>query len=496
VSNKTSKILKNVFLGTGGNQLEAADLFFSDRIDKIIYRTSAKIDWEEISNIEKRNNIIHQLPQNQYPADTKIFDGEFLILIPGGIDSHVHFNTPGFEYRDDFEHGSIAAASGGVTTIIDMPCTSIPPVTNKRNLEIKLNAVKNRGLIDYSFWGGVCGNDFDNKLNIQEQIAELSEKGVAGFKVYLISGMKTFTDLDAERILQAASWIKKTNKPMAVHAEDKTMILNRSASAKSAGNNTWQDYCSARDSMAEAKAIALLIDVAKKTDCRIHVVHLSSRMGLDLIMEAQGKGIKITTETCPQYLFFTQNDFNNPGISSYLKTAPPVKLEGDRDALWQGLVNGSISFVVTDHAGCNPEEEKSSDNFWEVYGGIPGVEHRVPFLFSEGFLKKRITLSKTIELLSSDIAGFFNLKEKGYIKEGYDADFVLINLWDKQLITSEGVHSKGKYTPFEGNIFNAVVEKTFLRGEMIMNRTGEAEKTTGYGNFLKVGSEIIIPDLR
>ena len=121
--------------------------------------------------------------------------------MPGGIDSHVHFNTPGFEDRDDFEHGSTAAAFGGVTTVIDMPCTSLPPVTNKNNFEVKLNALKNRSLVDYSFYGGVCGNDFDNNLNIEEQIKDLSKKGVAVFKTYLISGMKTFTDLDEERIL-------------------------------------------------------------------------------------------------------------------------------------------------------------------------------------------------------------------------------------------------------------------------------------------------------
>jgi dihydroorotase-like cyclic amidohydrolase len=209
---------------------------------------------------------------------------------------------------------------------------------------------------------------------------------------------------------------------------------------------------------------------------------------LDIIREAQRKGLKVTSETCPQYLFFTQEDFNNSKISAYLKTAPPVKNEIDCEALWQGLKDGTLSFVVTDHAGCNPEKEKSSKNFWEVYGGIPGVEHRVPFLFSEGFLKKKLTLSQTIKLLSSNVADYFNLKDKGYIKEGFDADFALINLWDKKVIDSKEMHSKGKYTPFEGIIFNAVVEKTFLRGELIMNNSGKIEQSIGYGKFIEAGS--------
>lgn len=482
------KYLKNVFLSTNENQLKLVDILFSDRVEKIIDRTSTKIDWKEINSPEKRNKFIRQISESEYLSDEKIYDGDFLIVMPGGIDSHVHFDTPGFEDRDDFEHGSTAAAFGGVTTVIDMPCTSLPPVTNKNNFEIKLNALKNRSLVDYSFYGGVCRNDFDNNLNIEEQIKDLSEKGVAAFKTYLISGMNTFTDLDEDRILQTVKWIKNTNKPMAVHAEDKKMIAERTAISESAGQNNWQAYCAARDDQAEASAIKLLVKIAEKTECRIHVVHLSSKLGLDLIRQAQSKGLKVTSETCPQYLFFTQKDFSNSKISAYLKTAPPVKNEIDREALWEGLKDGTLSFVVTDHAGCNPEREKSSKNFWEVYGGIPGVEHRVPFLFSEGFLKDKLTLSQTIKLLSSNVADYFNLESKGYIKEEYDADFALINLWNKLVINSNEMHSKGKYTPFEGITFNAVVEKTFLRGNLIMNRSGNSEQLIGYGKFIKAGS--------
>jgi allantoinase len=484
MSEKPLKILKNVFISTNENHLKVVDIHFSDRIEKIVDRTSKEIDWKEIDSIEKRNSVIRQLSTSEYPPNAKIYNGEFLILIPGGIDSHVHFDTPGFEDRDDFEHGSTAAAFGGVTTVVDMPCTSLPPVTNKNNFDVKFNALKNRSLVDFSFYGGVCGNDFDNNLNVEEQIKDLSEKGVAAFKTYLISGMNTFTYLDEDRILQAAKWIKKAGKPMAVHAEDKKLIVERRNQFINSGRNDWRAYCSARDDKAEAKAIELLIDIAEKTECQIHIVHLSSGLGLDLIREAQSKGLKVTSETCPQYLFFTQEDFNNTKISAFLKTAPPVKNEIDRDALWEGLKDGTLSFVVTDHAGCDPQKEKFSENFWEVYGGIPGVEHRIPFLFSEGFLKNRLTLSQTLKLLSSNVSDYFNLKYKGYIKIGYDADFALINLWDKQIINSKEMHSKGKYTPFEGITFNSLVEKTFLRGETILNCSGEVEQAIGYGKFI------------
>ena len=488
MSNKQSKILKNVFLSTNENRLKLVDIYFSDKIEKVIDRISSEIEWKEIDNIDKRNIVTRQFSVNNHPSDSNILDGEFRVLTPGAIDSHVHFDTPGFEERDDFEHGSTAAAIGGVTTVIDMPCTSLPPVTNKNNFAVKQYALEKRSLVDYAFWGGVCGNDFDNNLNVEKQIQDLSDNGVVGFKTYLISGMDTFTDLTQERFLQTANWIKQTGKPMAVHAEDKNSILDRRTALQNVGQNTWRAYCLARDDKAEAAAVKLLVEIAEKTECRIHVVHLSSKLGLDIIREAQGEGLKITSETCPHYLFFTQRDFNNPEISSYLKTAPPVKNEVDRDALWEGLKDETLSFVVTDHAGCDPKKEKSSSNFWEVYGGIPGVEHRVPFLFSEGFLKNKLTLSQSIKLLSSNVADYFNLKNKGYVKEGLDADFTLINLWYKQVVKSQKMHSKGKYTPFEGITLNSVVEKTFLRGELIMNRIGATEQKIGYGKFIKVGA--------
>jgi len=204
---------------------------------------------------------------------------------------------------------------------------------------------------------------------------------------------------------------------------------------------------------------------------------------MELIRSAAKENIQLTSETCPHYLYFTQKDFENDKIRNYLKTAPPVKFEEDKNALWDALKNDKLEFVTTDHAGCNPTEEKISDNFWKVYGGIPGVEHRVPFLFSEGFLKNRLTLEQTIKLLSTNAAKFFNLKDKGELVENRDADFALIDLWNSQVVASDNMHSKGKYTPFEGVTFNAIVKQTFLRGEEIMNRDKNKFGKIGYFFF-------------
>ncbi|MDP4116854.1 MAG: amidohydrolase family protein, partial [Bacteroidota bacterium] len=442
--------IKNVFICESDNNLKLVDITFNKSFSKIQPVIEPSIKWSEISTPSKLKKFIKKNEKFLYDKEDKSsIDGNFRLLIPGGIDPHVHFDTPGFEFREDFKHASTAAVWGGTTTIIDMPCTSLPPVTSVSNMKVKCESVKDKSVVDYAFWGGVRGNDFDSDTDIGKQIASLAKNGVAGFKAYLVSGMDTFTDINSVQMLETAKHIKAVNGILAVHAEDKNVIESNSNKIGKSKQDDWKYYCSSRNVEAEVQAIELMIEIAKKTKCKIHIVHLSSAEGLEMIRKAKLEGVTITAETCPHYLYFTQQDFNNAKIAAYLKTAPPVKQRKDMSALWKGLKDGTLSFVTTDHAGCDPKKEKKSKDFRKVYGGIPGVEHRVPFLFSEGFLKGRISLETTINLLASNTAAFFKLDEKGVIKNGYDADFSIINLWDSQIVKSKNMHSKGKYTPFE-----------------------------------------------
>lgn len=480
--------IHNIFICDKENSLKFVKIIFDETIREITPVLSHSINWKDISTFSKRKRVINNLQLSSTENEKNGINGDFLLLIPGGIDPHVHFDTPGFEFRDNFEHASRAASYGGTTTIIDMPDTSLPTVTSVKNLRTKLSAVKNRSVIDFCFWGGVRGNDFADQNETKKQITQLTQEGVAGFKAYLISGMDTFTDLSFDQMLETAKFIKENNTILAVHAEDKKRIETRRIKFQKNNLNGWKAYCNARDEVTEELAIETLIEIVKATECRIHIVHLSSAKGLAQVENAQKIGLKITAETCPHYLYFTQNNFENKKISAFLKTAPPVKKRLDRSALWKGLSGGSLSFVTTDHAGCNPKKEKSAKNFWNVYGGIPGVEHRVPFLFSEGFLEGKISLQKTIELLSTNAAEFFKLKQKGKLEVGRDADFALINLWEGEIIKSCNMHSKGKYTPFEDLKFNAKVEKTILHGQIIMDRSKKFIAKPGVGKFLRVSN--------
>ena len=480
--------IHNVFICEKENSLHLININFDKTILKIIPLLNRSLNWVDINTISKRKRFINNL-QLSPKKNSDELNTDFQLLIPGGIDPHVHFDTPGFEFRDDFEHASAAAAWGGTTSIIDMPDTSLPTVTSVKNLRTKLSAVRNRSVIDFCFWGGVRGNDFAYQNETKKQITQLTKEGVAGFKTYLISGMDTFTELSLAQMVEAARIIKDHNMILAVHAEDKNRISDLMNKFKSINQNDWKAYCIARDETAEERAIESLIEIASITNCRIHIVHLSSAKGLEQIRKAKALGLSITAETCPHYLYFTQQDFKNKRISAFLKTSPPVKKRIDRTALWNGLRYGLLSFVTTDHAGCNPKKEKSPNNFWDVYGGIPGVEHRVPFLFSEGFLTGKLSLQKTTELLSTNAAEFFSLKQKGKIEVGKDADFALINLWTSEIINSRNMHSKGKYTPFEDIQFNAKVEKTFLRGQIIMDRSEKFIAKPGIGKFIRPANE-------
>ena len=481
------KSIRNIFIPFKQNELHLANIRFGDRIEDIEILLPEPVKWEEIASEKKRARFLRKIRNKIRPNGPREFDGQFHLLIPGAIDPHVHFDTPGFEFREDFDHASLAALWGGVTTIIDMPCTSVPPVTSLTNMQIKLQAIQNRAFCDYAFWAGVSGTDFSDPQSLHQNMEDLVHAGVVGFKAYLISGMEEFTDLQPEQMAQVARWTKELRVPLAVHAEDKELVTQRRRQFQEQGRNDWQAYCEARDISAEETAVNFMHSIVAKTKATVHIVHLSSAKGLNIVRKAQRNGLPMTAETCPHYLFFTQKDFERVNIRNYLKTAPPVKFAEDRDALWQGLADGSLAFVTTDHAGCDPQKEKTSANFWQVYGGIPGVEHRVPFILSEGFLKGRLTLEQSINVLTTNAAKFYRLSQKGALQRGKDADFALIDLWHPWTVKAEQMHSKGKYTPFEGVQWNARVLQTFLRGTLVTDAQTNFQTSVPLGKFVGRG---------
>ncbi len=410
----------------------------------------------------------------------KVLEAQGLNILPGGIDPHVHFDDPGYTRREDFYHGTCAAASGGITTVIDMPDTSIPPVTNRKNLAAKLKAIEKKAVVDYGLYGGVSGGSFQQNYS---RSMEALAQWVLGFKTYFISGMKSFERLNYYQFQRVLEKSRELDLPVLVHAEDHDYVIAATRSMKKAGNKPIHYYLS-RPEMAEQLAAQTAIELANEADADLHIVHVGTAEAASMLYK-KGRNPRITWETGPQYLAFDLEDFKRQG--SVLKVTPPLKSAENRDQLWQLLAVDIISFVASDHAPCS-RSEKGTGSIWTDYAGIPGCGTLLPYMFSEGYGKDRLTLHRLLEVTSENAAKRYGLFDrKGSIEEGKDADLVLIDPAAVWTVEGRRFLSKGKVTPFEGVQFKGRVSKTILRGRVIYDAAKGVMVQRGYGRFLRPG---------
>jgi allantoinase len=445
------KILKNAFI-LDGEKTQISDILFNEKIIQI----------DKDIKPEKADEVI---------------DLHGKLLIPGCIDAHVHFNDPGFTDREDFTSGTTAAAYGGITTIIDMPCTSIPAVTNYENLNKKLAVIKPKAVIDFALWGGIRENDATIS---SELIRKLWAAGVVGFKIYTISGMETFTALSYKEIEKVFNQFPEIL--FAFHAEDENIINNSINKLTHEQMKFPKNFVKTRPVEAEVKAVKNILSSLGKEN-KIHFVHISSKEAAELILESKNQ-LDVTFESCPHYLQFTSEDL--PILKGRLKTAPPVKYNEDKKFLRKCLKSGSLDFVTTDHAGCDYQTGKCFEDFSKVYNGIPGTELMIPYLFSEFYLKEKVNLKRMIELTSENAAKRYGLfPEKGSLQIGTDADFTIIDLNKPYLIEESKLHSKGKYSPFNNTAFSCSIDKTIVRGKIVFDSEKGILQKPGYGKFIR-----------
>ena len=413
----------------------------------------------------------------------KEIDAKGNIVFPGFIDPHVHFDDPGFTEREDFETGTRSAAAGGITTIIDMPCTSIPPVTNGSNFDNKLNIVKPKAYVDFAFWGGVTPEQVESG-EYKKSLKELKDRGIIGVKFYTISGMELYPRMPVPNMDKAFRLMKELNLVCAVHAEDYYLVDYYSRLMQEMGREDPESWSLGRTYEAEPEAIWSVVGITEKVGNKLHIVHLSTKAGLDIIRWAKTRGLNVSTETCPQYLIFTAEDFKKTG--SILKIAPPLRKKEDREELWKGLKDGSIDFICTDHAAGKYPEEKSSPNIWKNYAGIPGTQLAVPVMLHYGYHKGKLSLGEIQKLMSENAAKRYGLyPQKGIIKIGSDADLTVIDLEKEWVINPSGLESKGKYSPFFGKRIKGKVYMTMVRGEVVYREDKGIIGTKGYGKLTK-----------
>jgi allantoinase len=410
------------------------------------------------------------------------------LVLPGVIDGHVHFDDPGFTHREDFASGTASAAAGGVTCVVDMPCTSLPPVTDTEALASKVRAIQSKAYVDFMLWGGVSGNVMAG-AGWREQLGELVEAGVAAIKVYCLSGMESFAALDYPQIRSVLQTADELGVPVGVHAEDSTVVRELTREIRNRGGDEPADYAASRPTLVEVAAVRELIECSRSTGARAHIVHLSSGAALDLITSAKNEGVPITSETCPHFLQFTMDDLLRQG--SLLKTAPVVKSIEDRDRLWRGIADDEIEFVTTDHAPGQWPEEKNTGSIWTDYGGVPGVETLLPYLYSEGVSAGRITLEQLVMRTAAAPAEFFGIDDrKGALLEGHDADFVVLDEDVRWSVQGSELHNLNRYTPFEGHQFTGRVRATYVRGQAVFERKADGRELfapAGSGRWVQRG---------
>lgn len=413
--------------------------------------------------------------------EEEILSAKGLLVLPGGVDPHVHFDDPGYTEREDFFHGCAAAASGGVTTVIDMPFTSIPPVTCRENLNKKLESIETHAIVDYGLYGGVSSQTFD-MLGGMEECAE----EVLGIKVYMTSGMEHLGRLNAYQILKILEKTQTLGVPLLVHAEDHDYVSLATEQYRKRGNGPIEYYQS-RPETAELLAVRSVVELAKETAGNLHIVHIGTARAAEILREVSGDAsCTITGETAPHYLAFDTRDFRR--LKSALKVTPSVKSPGNRERLWELLQEGVLSFVASDHAPA-PEYEKCTGSIWKDYSGIPGSGTMLPYLYSEGFVTGKLSLRRFLDVVSRNAALRYGIGDrKGSIELGKDADFVLLDPDAETQVDGRKSLSKGRITPFDGMIFHGRVEKTIIRGRIVYDSENGIIADPGYGKRLKKGT--------
>jgi allantoinase len=392
------------------------------------------------------------------------------VLLPGLVDTHVHVNEPGRTEWEGFATATRAAAAGGVTTIVDMPLNSIPPTVDANALTMKRKAAEGQVSVDVGFWGGAVPGNLG-------ELRALHDAGVFGFKCFLLhSGVDEFPHLDPLDLPGVLNTIRTFGSLLLVHAEDSDAIDR----APSAHGETYLGFLASRPRGAENVAIAQVIEAARWTGGRAHVLHLSSSDALPMLRTARRDGVSISIETCPHYLFFTAEEI--PDGQTQFKCCPPIREADNRELLWDGLRTGGIDCVVSDHSPCTPEL-KSFDvgDFGVAWGGIASLQLGLCAVWTEA-RRRGFVLPDVVRWMAEQPAAIAGMQRKGHIALGYHADFCVFAPDEAFVVDPARLHHRHPVTPYADRPLAGVVRSSWLRGRLV---TGDGEPQ---GQLLRRGT--------
>jgi len=377
------------------------------------------------------------------------------VLMPGLVDSHVHVNEPGRTPWEGYESATRAGLAGGITTILDMPLNSSPPTTTVANLEAKEEAAQGKLSVDVGFWGGAVPGNID-------QMAPLWDKGVFGFKCFTAhSGIDEYGYLGYEGVKEVLAELAELDAVLIVHAEDSRIL----AEAPQDITDQYATFLASRPRAAENTAIEQVLAAARETGARVHILHLSSAEALPAIRAAKQEGVKVTVETCPHYLTFA-SELIPDGATEY-KCCPPLRENDNRKALWEGLKDGTIDHIASDHSPCTVDlKVKDTGDFGKAWGGVASVQLGLPAGWTAGE-EFGIELSDIARWLAANPCASFRVSGKGSIAVGNDADFAVVAPEETFVVDVEDLEHKNKISPYQGRTLRGVVKRTVLRGRTV-----------------------------
>lgn len=408
---------------------------------------------------------------------SKVVDAEGKYIFPGAIDTHAHLNDPGYTWREDYEHGTAAAAVGGITTIIDMPLQNEPALTDGKIFDDKYKAVSPNAYVDYCFWGGLV----DYNL---ESLTELDAKGCVAFKSFIGPVSPDYVSLTMGQVREALEILKTCDARAGFHCEDYSIIKWEEGRAKRKETQNWEDFLDSRPLIAELMATKNIIDLAKETGTKVHICHVSHPDVAEEIRKAKLEGLDITGETCSHYLTFSRDDVIKNG--SLFKCAPPLREASAIEKMWEYVEDGTLSCVSSDHSPCALEEKSEEEHgVFGAWGGISGIQNVMQVTYSEGVAKRGYSPTILARTLSEGPAKAFGLYgRKGAIELGFDADMVILDPEKEWEITPESLKYVNQISAFVGLKGKGLPICTILRGTVVAeNNQVVGEK--GFGNLVK-----------
>ena len=399
-------------------------------------------------------------------------------VFPGILDAHVHFNEPGRTEWEGIATGSAALAAGGGTAFFDMPLNSEPPVLDAARLREKRLLAEERSCVDFALWGGLT------PLNL-DKLASLRDAGAIGLKAFMSSsGIDSFPRVTTEVLREGMKRAARLGMLVAVHAEDEALAARFTAEQKAAGHRDAAAWLKSRPVEVELAAIRTALELAGETGCALHVVHVSSPEGIALIDDARAQRVDVTAETCPHYLLLNDKDVSRIGAAA--KCAPPIRDERRRKALWSELRAGRIHTIGSDHSPAPPELKTAAD-FFEVWGGIAGVQHGCALLLSAGAETAEQDFPRFASAFAQRVAQRFRVSQKGLLAEGYDADFCVVELGPPRKIDAEDLWTRHRISAYVGRKTGARITDTYVRGNAVYTR-GRLVNLPQPGRFLRPAS--------